>query len=82
MVDSIVLIQSPHPQLGLVPREMAHVRYFASEDDCVTSASQTIMLLYGPLGLWPVFGYINGRVDVFYFVAVLFVCSQRVRLSV
>lgn len=44
---------------------MAHVQCSASEDDCVTSASQTRMLLYGSLGLWSVVGYVNGRVYVF-----------------
>jgi len=44
---------------------MAHVQCSASEDDCVMSASQTRMLLYRSLGLWPVVGYVNGRVDVF-----------------
>ena len=49
---------------------MAHVQCSASEDDCVTSASQTRMLLYGSLGLWPVIGYANGRVVV----SSLYVC--------
>jgi len=44
---------------------MAHVQCSASEDDwCLMAASQTIMLLYGSLGLWPVVGYVNGRVYV------------------
>ena len=44
---------------------MAHVECSASEDDCVTLASQTRMLLYGSLGLLPVVGYVNGHVCVF-----------------
>ena len=86
MVESIVLIQSPCPAIarGFHAKRKAHVQYFVrSEDDCgITSTSQTRMLLYGPLGLWPVVGYVNGPVDVFCFVALLFVCSQLVRSSV